>query len=159
MAVLPIITDASAPVLHEKTKPLKRVTKETLALIKDMEDTVRAADGLGLAAPQVGKSVRLCLARIGGRMTPLIDPQITWRSKETDVAEEGCLSLPGKWCDVRRPVAIVLTYLNARGQEQERKLDGIDARVVQHEVDHLDGILITDYVGDALRRRTIQQPA
>ncbi len=131
--------------LRQKTKLLKRVTKDVLALIKDMEDTVKHADGLGLAAPQVNHSVRLCIARVGGRMTPLIDPQIIWRSKETDVAEEGCLSLPNRWFDVRRPTGIVLKYLNAKGQEQERKLDGVDARIVLHEVDHLDGILITDY--------------
>lgn len=145
MAVRVIVTGEQSPVLRAKTQPVKRVTKEVLALVKDLEDTVAKADGLGLAAPQIGESTRVCVARFGGRMTPLIDPVITWRSEETDVAEEGCLSLPGLWRDVVRPVAIVLTYLNARGEEQERKLSGIDARVVQHEVDHLEGVLITDH--------------
>lgn len=145
MAILPIITGAQTPVLRTKTKRIAKVTKEILKLLKDMEDTLIKADGLGLAAPQVNHSLRLCLAKIGGRVTPLINPDITWRSTESDVVEEGCLSLPGLWADVRRPISIILTYLNARGEEQERKLTGLEARIVQHEVDHLEGVLIVDY--------------
>lgn len=145
MAALPIVTGEDAPVLRAPTKLVGKPTKETLALIKDMEDTVKKADGLGLAAPQVGQSLRLCLAKIGRKIVPLIDPEIVWRSDAMDIAEEGCLSLPGLWRNVPRPTAIVLRFISAKGEEEERRLTGLDARVVQHEVDHLDGVLIVDY--------------
>lgn len=145
MAVLPIVTGAENPVLRAKTAKVPQVTKDVLKLVKDMEDTVTSADGLGLAAPQIGVSQRVCLAKIGGKLLALINPDITWKSDETAVAEEGCLSLPGLWRDVVRPVEIVVQFTDTKGKPQERKLREIDARVVQHEVDHLDGKLIVDY--------------
>jgi peptide deformylase len=145
MALLTILTGADHPTLRQKTRKVPQVTKEVLTLIRDMEQTTKNADGLGLAAPQVGQSVRLCLARMNGRLTPLINPDIFWKSPEIEVAEEGCLSLPNLWMNVPRSVSIAVRYLNAKGQEQERKLKGLEARIVQHEVDHLEGILITDY--------------
>lgn len=146
MAVLPILTGEDNPVLRTKTKPVKKVTKDILSLIKDMEATTKKADGLGLAAPQIGQSLRLCVAQIGGKLIPLIDPDITWRSDDMTIAEEGCLSLPGLWRDVPRPAEIALRYTDVKGTQKELRLKELDARVVQHEVDHLEGILITDYV-------------
>lgn len=125
---------------------MPRVTKELKKLLLDMLDTVKDADGAGIAAPQVCRSERVCLALISGRMTPLINPEILRKGKETDVLEEGCLSLPGLVIEVPRSLEIVVRYLDARGSEQERKFTGFDARVVQHEVDHLEGVLIVDYV-------------
>lgn len=145
MTRLPIVTGALTPVLRTKTKRVAKVTKEMLKLLRDMEETLVAADGLGIAAPQVNAGLRMCLARIGGKNTPLINPDITWRSTEMAIAEEGCLSLPGDYADVPRATAIIVRYENARGQEQERKLTDLEARIVQHEVDHLEGILIVDY--------------
>lgn len=145
MAALPIVVGAEQPILRKKTVKVLKVTKDILRLIGDMEDTVKAADGLGLAAPQINESLRLCIAKLGTKLVPLINPDITWRSDDTAVAEEGCLSLPGLWRDVRRPVSIVVSYTDAKGKSQERKLSDIDARVVQHEVDHLEGKLIIDY--------------
>jgi peptide deformylase len=145
IAVLPIITGAKSPILRAKTKRVPKVTKEIKKLIKDMQDTVVAAEGGGLAAPQVGLSHRLCLAMIAEKMTVLINPDITWRSKETDKIEEGCLSLPGVWKEVERPIEIAITYQDESGKPQERRFSGWDARVVQHEVDHLEGVLIVDY--------------
>lgn len=109
-----------------------------------MLDTVDAADGLGLAAPQVGLSLRLCIVKIQSRFIPLINPLITWKSDETDIAEEGCLSLPKFYREVRRPTSIVVTYTDQFGKDQERRLTKLAARIVQHEIDHLDGILIVD---------------
>lgn len=152
IAILPIITGADTPVLRTKTKKVSQVTREVLSLIKDMEATTKKADGLGLAAPQVGTSLRLCIARMNGRLTPLINPEILWKSDEIEVAEEGCLSLPNLWMNVPRSVEITVRYQDAKGAEQERKLKGLDARVVQHEVDHLDGILITDYANTVPHR-------
>lgn len=144
MAVLPIVTGEQQPVLRAKTKEVA-VTKDILKLVKDMEQTTVKADGLGLAAPQIGQSLRLCVAKLNGRLTPLINPHITFRSKETDVMEEGCLSLPNIWLPVPRSTSIVVKYLNGKGQPQERKFEAMEARIIQHEVDHLDGKLIVDY--------------
>lgn len=110
-----------------------------------MQDTTVSADGLGLAAPQVGRLERVCIVKIGDKLTPLINPIITKKSSAVEIGEEGCLSLPNIWLEVPRAASIVVQYLNARGQEQERILEHMDARVVQHEVDHLEGILIVDY--------------
>ncbi len=149
MAVLPIITGQGSPILRKKTMTVPKVTKDVLVLIRNMNDTTQAADGLGLAAPQVGVGQRICLARLHGRLTPLINPVITWKSATLETGEEGCLSLPGIYVPVTRSRSIVVRYLDGKGKEQERKLEGMDARVVQHEVDHLDGILIVDYVTSA----------
>lgn len=110
-----------------------------------MEDTTIAADGLGLAAPQVNRTERVCIVRMGNKLTPLINPKITFKSVDVEVAEEGCLSLPNVWLQVPRSASIVVEYLDAKGASQERMLEHLDARVVQHELDHLDGKLIVDY--------------
>lgn len=146
MPVLPILTGTTNPILRRKTQKVEKVTKELRSLIRDMRVTVKDAEGLGLAAPQVGPSLRICLARIGGRMIALINPEITWKSKETWVHEEGCLSLPGVTVEVERARTITVKYLDERGRAQERRLEEWEARVVQHEVDHLDGVLIVDYL-------------
>lgn len=114
-------------------------------LLKDMQETTIAADGLGLAAPQIGRTERVCIVQVGGRLQPLINPVITIRSEEQEYAEEGCLSLPSVWVQVPRSTSIRITYIDARGVEQERMFLDMDARVVQHEVDHLEGKLIVDY--------------
>ncbi len=146
MAILPIVTGEDTPILRKKTKKVAKVTKEMLELIGNMADTVEAAPGAGIAAPQVGSSHRICLASINSKMTVLINPEITRKSDETDWEEEGCLSLPGLVVPVQRAKEITLRYQNEKGQEQERKLKDWSARVVQHEVDHLNGILIVDYL-------------
>lgn len=145
VTVLQILTGKDHPLLRAKTKKIPKVTKEILKLIKDMQETMAKAEGVGLAAPQVGQSLRLCLAMVEGKLIPLINPKITWKSKEMYVDQEGCLSLPGIWLDITRSKEIVLTYTDHKGKPQEKKLMDFSARVVQHEVDHLDGILIVDY--------------
>jgi len=145
MAVLPIVTGDDQTILRTQTEKVPKVTKEILKLLRDMEDTVVQAKGAGIAGPQVGRSLRLCIALINEKYTPLINPDIVWKSEEEDTMEEGCLSLPGIWLPVTRPVSITVHYLNAKGKKQERKLEGMEARIVQHEVDHLEGVLIVDY--------------
>ena len=149
MAALPIITGSETPILRAQTKPVAKVTKDLLVLIKDMQDTTVKADGLGLAAPQVNRAERICIVKMNGRLTPLINPQITWKSPEIENAEEGCLSLPGIWIEVPRALSITVTYLDGKGRAQERRLEKLDARIVQHEVDHLEGVLIVDYKAKA----------
>jgi peptide deformylase len=146
---LKIVTGEDKKILRTKTKRVPAVTKDVQKFLKDMEKATVAADGLGLAAPQVGSDLRMCVARINGRLTPLVNPEITWKSKATETAEEGCLSLPGVWVPVPRATEIVVKYQTARGDRKELKLSDMDARVVQHETDHLDGKLIVDYVSAA----------
>ncbi len=145
MPALPIITGQKNPLLHVKTKAVAKITKDILQLLNDMHDTVIAAQGAGLAAPQVGRTERVCIAQINRKLVPLINPQILWRSETMAVAEEGCLSLPEIWINVVRPTDIVVQFRTKQNKPRELKLSGFDARVVQHEVDHLEGILITDH--------------
>lgn len=152
MTVLPILTGADNPMLRAKAKNVGDINKELKSLVKDMEKTMAKADGVGLAAPQIGKSIRLCLARIDDIVMVLINPVMKERSKAEVIDQEGCLSLPGVWVDVARPYEIQLTYTDLKGKMQERKLSGFSARVVQHEIDHLNGILIVDYAANAQRK-------
>ncbi len=145
MPALPIITGASSPILRTKTKRVPKITKEIIGLIADMAETMVAAKGAGLAAPQVNRTERICIAMIGKKLTPLINPTITWKSEAIEMAEEGCLSLPEIWLQIPRSIEIIVTFANIDGKKIELKLEHFDARVVQHEVDHLDGKLIVDY--------------
>ena len=145
MSVLPIIIGADQKILRTKTKLVPKVTKEIKKLLKDMAATMKSADGVGLAAPQVGLSHRICIAMIEGKLVALINPKITKRSKEMEFDQEGGLSLPEVWVQVPRAIDITVKYVDQNGKEQERKLSHFSARVEQHEIDHLDGILIVDY--------------
>lgn len=146
MPALPIVTGDKTPILRHKTKRVPKVTKEIVTLVRDMAATVAKAQGAGLAAPQVGRSERVCLALIDGTMEPLINPEIVWKSEATSIAEEGCLSLPDLWIPVPRSNEIIVKFLSVDGKPRELKLSAFDARVVQHEVDHLEGVLIVDYL-------------
>ena len=145
MPILHIVTGEKTPILRTKTKHVAKVTKDIVKLIHDMEETTIAAKGAGIAAPQVNRTERICIALISKKLVPLVNPEITWRSAEMETAEEGCLSLPEVWIQVTRPRDIVVTFLSAAGRKRELKLSGFSARVVQHEVDHLEGVLITDH--------------
>ena len=145
MAVLPIVTGANLPVLRRRTKKVTSFTKDLQKLIQNLLDTVHRAEGAGLAAPQIGISERVTVARIGEEFIPLVNPEILWKSEQIVLGEEGCLSLPNVWLNVPRSTDIILRYVDVKGKEFEKKLSGFDARVVQHEVDHLDGVLIVDY--------------
>jgi peptide deformylase len=149
MAALPIITGADNPILRRKTERVPQVTKKTLKLIKDMRASMKEANGVGLAAPQVAESLRVCLVTMNGKIVPLINPDITWMNAERAYDEEGCLSLPNTWLQIPRATEITLTYTDEKNQPQERRLKDFDARVVQHEVDHLEGVLIVDYITGA----------
>ena len=145
MAILPIIIGQDNPLLRTKTKKVGAMTKEVQKLAKDMAETMMEANGVGLAAPQVGSDLRLCLVPINGIARALIDPEITWKSEETSIDEEGCLSLPGVFLPITRSTAVTIKYTDIKGAPQERRLEGFEARVAQHETDHLDGVLIVDY--------------
>jgi len=144
-----------AAVLRRKAKPVGRVTAEVRQLIDEMIQVMREANGVGLAAPQVGVSWRLFVAEVEERVHVLVDPQIVTREGE-EVATEGCLSVPGIVADVPRARHVVVKGKNRRGRGITLRAEGLLARVIQHEVDHLDGILFLDRVVD---RATIREVA
>jgi peptide deformylase len=159
MALLEILL-APHPVLKTKAKPVARIDDDLRKLTADMFETMYKAPGIGLAAPQIGVSQRLVVVDVaeGEERRPmvLVNPEILWRSDTLAVAEEGCLSLPDQFADVTRPEAIRLRFLSEHGEERELEANGLLARCVQHEVDHLDGILFVDHLS-ALRRNMIMR--
>ena len=148
MAQLPIIT-APDPRLKIKARPVPAVDDKIRRLMDDMLDTMYGAIGIGLAAPQVGQSSRvivLDVAREGEKAQPmkLANPEILWRSLELTTGNEGCLSLPEQYAEVTRPAAIRLRYLDYQNEIREIEASGLLAMCLQHEIDHLDGVLIVD---------------
>jgi len=137
------------PTLRHASKPLKRVDRELHALVREMFDLMYAADGVGLAANQVDLPYRLFIINLqsdpkaADQEHVFLNPVITSRKGNAE-AEEGCLSLPGLYSDVKRPERVVLNAYDPSGREVTMELDGLFARAVQHEIDHLDGILFID---------------
>src|SRR3989344_8483914 len=137
--ILKIVTIPN-PILTTKTKPVEKIDQGILTLVKDMIETCRKAQGIGLAAPQIGKSIRLCiinLEHLGVAPFALINPKITKKSWKKSEMEEGCLSIPEIYGIVRRPEKIKVKASNLLGRENELEADGLLARVIQHEIDHL----------------------
>jgi peptide deformylase len=150
MAVLPIIT-APDPRLKLKARPVGAVDDNIRRLMDDMLETMRRAIGIGLAAPQVGVAKRvivLDVAREGEEAQPMMlaDPEILSRSSELATFSEGCLSLPEHYADVTRPVEIRLRYLDYQNEIREIEASGLLATCLQHEIDHLDGVLFVDHI-------------
>ncbi len=150
--ILPIYT-YDAPVLREQAESVPSMNDEIVALIADMFETIKAARGIGLAANQVGKLHAICLVDLSeveddDRRQPLIliNPVVVESWGEEVVLEEGCLSLPELREDVRRPEFIAVRFKDARFEDKELEAGGLLARVIQHEVDHLNGIYFTDYL-------------
>jgi len=141
-------------VLRRKARPVTRFDDQLQTLIDDMVETMRFAPGVGLAAPQVNASQRVIVVeytenREGDENKPpklyvMVNPQITRASTEVEVSEEGCLSVPGLAGEVERPLTVTVKGLNRHGQPMRLKPSGWLARIFQHEIDHLDGILFTD---------------
>jgi len=154
MAILKIY-EGSAPVLRRKARPLRRVDSATRKLAADMLETMREAPGVGLAAPQIGRSERLIVVEYENESYALANPEIAWRSNETASGEEGCLSLPTLYGDVERAIAVRVRALDLSGKHVTIETRNWLARIFQHEVDHLDGILFTDRMApDAQLRST-----
>jgi peptide deformylase len=158
MAVLPIIT-APDPRLKLIARPIDKVDAKVRRLMDDMLDTMYGSIGIGLAAPQVGEARRIIVidvAREGEKANPMriANPEILWRSEETTVAQEGCLSVPEHYADVSRAAKIRLRYLDHENEIREIDADGLLATCLQHEIDHLDGVLFVDHIS-ALKRGMI----
>ncbi len=145
------------PVLSQKAQPMGRLNDKDLSLIRDMIDTMYEDDGVGLAAPQVGVSKRIIVISpraVRGEEQVYINPEILHFSEEEEIAVEGCLSLPNISCEVRRAKKIMLKALDLKGKEYTEELRNFPARVVQHEIDHLNGILLIDRI-DFNQRQTL----
>lgn len=145
--ILPIIKGADNKILRSKSKKinLDNIAAEELAeFIENIKATMRHSGGIGLAAPQVGKNIRLFMVETGQGAQVFINPVIIWRSAIKEIDEEGCLSLPGLWGEVKRSKNIVVKFLDELGNNKILKAPGFMARVIQHEYDHLNGVLFID---------------
>ena len=157
MALLDIL-EAPDPRLSTVCQPVERIDADLLRLLDDMLETMHAAPGIGLAAPQVGHLKRACVIDLGkdaGRAPLfLINPEVTWQSDAIAVEEEGCLSLPEQFGQVARAQQVRVRFLDRAGARREVEGEGLLARCLQHEIDHLNGVLFVDHLS-ALKRTLI----
>jgi peptide deformylase len=161
MTVRPILT-APDPRLKAVSTDVGTVDSAIRALIDDMADSMYAADGIGLAAIQIGQPVRVIvmdLEQKEGKKNPraFINPKILWASEDMATFEEGCLSVPEIWDDVERPARIKAEYLDRDGKKQLLEADGLLATCLQHEMDHLNGVLFIDHLSRLKRSMAIKK--
>lgn len=163
MTIRPILT-APDPRLKAVSAPVAAVDGEVRRLVADMIETMYAADGIGLAAIQIGIAKRVLamdLAQRDGKKEPrvFINPVIAWASEETAAMQEGCLSVPDIWEDVERPARIRAEYLDGDGKRQTLEAGGLLAACLQHEIDHLEGILFLDHLSKLKRSIALRKLA
>ncbi|MFQ5640299.1 MAG: peptide deformylase [bacterium] len=155
MAIRKIVIYGSS-VLRQKTSPVIEIDQTIRDLVEDMVETMIEAEGIGLAGPQVDECISLCVVNMGlieddVEAKAFINPVIL-SEEGTAVLEEGCLSIPEIREDVRRPEKIIVKYTDINGIEHQEKCDGLLARVLQHEIDHLNGVLFIDRIGPMKRK-------
>ncbi|PWK68419.1 peptide deformylase [Aminobacter sp. AP02] len=155
MTIKPLIL-LPDPLLREQSKPVERIDDGVRKFARDMLDTMYDAPGIGLAAIQVGEPIRLIvidLAKEGEEPAPriVINPEIVTSSDDRAVYEEGCLSIPDYYAEVERPATVRVKYLDEHGKQQEVDADGLLATCLQHEIDHLNGVLFIDYISKLKR--------
>ena len=158
--ILTCDTPADTAVLKRISTPVETVDDGLRALMDDMLETMYDAPGIGLAAVQVGEPVRVIvmdLAREGEEPQPryFVNPEILWTSEDTAPYEEGCLSVPDIYDEVERPERVKLRYLNYQGERVEEDAEGLFAVCIQHEMDHLNGVLFIDHLSRLKRERAI----
>jgi peptide deformylase len=162
MTVRPIIMLPDEKTLRQVSKPVKAVDAEARAVFDDMLETMYKAPGIGLAAVQIGVPRRLIVmdvAREGEGKRPLFlaNPEVTWASAEHGEYEEGCLSIPEFYEMVQRPRDVKVRYLDRNGEPQEMAASGLLATCLQHEIDHLNGILFIDHISKLKRDRVVKK--
>lgn len=150
------------PRLKKECEPVTEVNDEIRDLLDDMLETMYAAPGIGLAAPQIGVMKRVVVMDVSDdkdkpEPMKLINPEIIWESEDTSVYQEGCLSIPEQYADVERPAEVGVRYVDENGKEHEIEADGLLATCIQHEIDHLDGVLFTDYLSALKRNMMIKK--
>ncbi|MCL1901346.1 MAG: peptide deformylase [Firmicutes bacterium] len=138
-----VIIEKDSEFLHKISKPIEVFDKKLFDLLDDLKDTLKIEDGVGLAAPQVGMLKRAIICELDGKIVEMVNPKITSKSGEL-CDKEGCLSVKGRQFTILRPEKITVKYFDRNANEKTLKLKEFDARIVSHEIDHLDGILITD---------------
>jgi peptide deformylase len=145
-AAMSFIRRLGDPALKSRATEVDRFDESLRSQVSRMAGLMSDALGIGLAAPQLGVSQRLLIYRVGpdAPVIALANPEIEWLSEEADVLEEGCLSLPGVQLDIERPIHVRVRARDERGEERTVEASGLEARVIQHELDHLDGLLILD---------------
>jgi len=160
MAVLPIV-EVPDPRLRAVSRPVDTVDDRVRTLVADMTETMYAAHGIGLAAIQVGVEKRVLVIDLQDERDEedkpvrdphaYINPEILWTSDELSTYNEGCLSIPEQYAEVRRPARVRVRWLDQRGEAREEELDGLLATCMQHEIDHLNGVLFTDHISKLKR--------
>ena len=165
MALMPLVL-LPQPILRQVAQPVDDITDDILQLANNMAETMYAAPGIGLAANQVGLLKRVIVMDCARNdETPalwkMINPEIIWLSEENTKMEEGCLSIPGHNAEVVRPSEVHVSYIDFEGQKQEMQATGLLAACVQHEIDHLNGILFLDHLSrlkrDMIMRKVIKE--
>ncbi len=155
MAVRPVII-APDPRLKVKCRPVVRVDADVRGLMDDMLESMHAANGIGLAAPQIGDTRRVIVCDVShkdekAKPMALANPEVIWESDEEMVYEEGCLSLPEHYADVARPAKVRVRYLDYENEIREIEAEGLLGICIQHEMDHLDGVLFVDHISGLKR--------
>lgn len=155
MAILPIVT-VPDPLLKKVSEPVEKVDDKLRSFLDDMLETMYAAPGIGLAAVQVGKLWRILVIDIASEdeePNPMyfINPEITWTSDELNTYNEGCLSVPEQYADVERPAECKVDFIDYDGVKKEIHADGLLATCIQHEMDHLNGVVFIDYLSKIKR--------
>jgi len=135
-----------APILRKKCEGVKEVTEEIKNLGWDMVETMEENEGIGLAAPQVGELKRVIIVQMEKGPEVFINPKILKKTRETEIMEEGCLSFPGLFLKIKRAKGVEIEALDGAGEKVKIKAGGLPARIFQHEIDHLDGILFIDRI-------------
>jgi peptide deformylase len=158
-AAMSFIRRLGDPVLKSRATPVDRFDDSLRGQVARMAGIMNDAFGVGLAAPQLGISQRLLVYRVGpdAPLTVLANPEVDWTSDEAEVLDEGCLSIPGITVDVERPVYVRVRALDEHGEPRMVEASGLEARVIQHEIDHVDGVLILDRTSREERRRAMRE--
>ena len=161
--VLTVADPKELAILKQVSQPVEGVDDELRALMDDMVETMYAENGIGLAAVQVGVPQRVIVMDLksgeegASEVRYLVNPEILWKSEETQVCEEGCLSVPGVYDDVERSSRVRIRYLDYKGEAREEEADGLFAVCVQHEMEHLEGILFIDHLSRLKRERAVKR--
>ena len=151
------VVKLGAASLREKSVPIEEITEEIKALAAEMTKTMYKEEGVGIAAPQVGRNIRMFVADSGGGAQVFINPQIVGTSFELVEMEEGCLSVPGIYEKVTRPQSVRIQALDENGKKRVIEAKGYLARIIQHEYDHLDGILFIDKIDPEKKERIVRR--
>tara|TARA_Y100000590_G_C15691911_1_gene1003720 strand:+ start:1631 stop:2143 length:513 start_codon:yes stop_codon:yes gene_type:complete len=155
MSLLEIIT-APDPILKKVSLPVERIGEQEIRLMDDMLETMYAAPGVGLSAIQVGVAKRIIVIDAGGDdridcPLKIVNPKIIWKNNEEEYKDEGCLSFPDQQVSVKRPTEIEIEYLDEKNNKRNRRSVGLECVAIQHEIDHLDGILLIDSLSSIKR--------